>query len=41
MKTEIDIQKEAKAIKHEIEMLRGLSHPNIVKYFGSEISEDG
>jgi len=22
-------------------MLRNLSHPNIVKYFGSEISDDG
>lgn len=32
--------KEMKAIKHEIETLRALNHPNIVKYFGTDISED-
>lgn len=38
---EKDINREIKAIKQEIKMLRELSHPNIVKYFGSELSEDG
>jgi serine/threonine protein kinase len=34
------MQKELTAIKHEISMLRALNHPNIVKYYGTEISED-
>ena len=34
------MQTELNAIKHEIQMLRALNHPNIVKYYGTEISED-
>jgi serine/threonine protein kinase len=36
-----ELQSEVKSIKQEIQMLRELSHPNIVKYYGSELSEDG
>ncbi len=36
-----EIVKETEAIKQEIQMLRDLSHENIVRYFGSEMSEDG
>jgi serine/threonine protein kinase len=36
-----ELQCEVNSIKQEIAMLRELSHPNIVKYFGSELSEDG
>ena len=30
-----------RAIKHEISLLRELYHPNIVKYYNTEISADG
>lgn len=29
------------SIKHEISMLKALDHPNIVKYYYTDISEDG
>ena len=32
--------KELNEIKNEIQMLRTLKHPNIVHYFGTEISDD-
>lgn len=33
--------KEIKAIKHEIKMLKTLDHPNIVKYYQTDLSKDG
>ena len=40
LKTEA-LRKEVRAIRHEIQLLKTLQHPNIVKYYYSEISEDG
>ena len=36
-----DLKNEVRAIKHEINMLKGLQHSNIVKYYSTEISQDG
>lgn len=33
--------KEIKAIKHEIKTLKTLDHPNIVKYYQTDLSKDG
>ncbi|CDW84848.1 mitogen-activated protein kinase kinase kinase 3-like [Stylonychia lemnae] len=35
------IKKELRTIKHEIQLLQSLYHPNIVKYYSTEISQDG
>jgi mitogen-activated protein kinase kinase kinase len=40
LKTE-HLKKKIKSIMHEIKMLRELHHPNIVKYYYTDISEDG
>jgi len=32
---------EVRSIKHEIELLKTLHHPNIVRYYNSDISSDG
>jgi serine/threonine protein kinase len=40
LKTE-HLKKEIKSIKHEIKMLKALHHPNIVRYYYTDISDDG
>lgn len=36
-----EFQRETRAIKHEIAMLKELNHPNIVRYFHTDVSDDG
>ena len=36
-----ELKKEILSIKNEIKMLKGLHHPNIVKYYYTDMSEDG
>lgn len=38
---EEQLKKEIRAIKHEISMLKVLNHPNIVKYYYTDISKEG
>jgi serine/threonine protein kinase len=38
---EDQIKKEIKSIKHEISMLKALNHQNIVRYYYTDLSEDG
>ena len=37
---EKELRKEIQTIKSEISILKSLVHPNIVKYYNSDISED-
>ena len=36
-----NLKTEVKAIRQEIQILKSLSHPNIVQYYSTEISDDG